>query len=189
MKAEERQSQIRSAARSVFLEEGYSGVTMGMIAKRAGLSRPALYQDFNSKKEIFLAATDDLLDEGWERVMERAAEASDLAAHLDAVLEGWIHWAHEIATRYDSGRELIHEGAKLTGGLLDAFYERLAGHLSSKFVEHKDEVRIPSESIPFERQAALFLSSARGMKKQAAGRRELRQQTADLIAMITLETP
>lgn len=44
------------AATDVFLRYGYARTTMGDIAERAGLSRPALYLVFPGKEEVFAAA-------------------------------------------------------------------------------------------------------------------------------------
>lgn len=51
----ERRAQILRAARSVFVEEGYRVARMADIAKRANLSKGAVYFYFPSKQELFLA--------------------------------------------------------------------------------------------------------------------------------------
>ena len=51
----ERRAQILRAARSVFIEEGFRVARVSDVAKRAGLSKGAVYFYFPSKKELFLA--------------------------------------------------------------------------------------------------------------------------------------
>ncbi len=51
----ERRAQILRAARSVFVEKGYLAARVQDIAKRAGLSKGAVYFYFSSKRELFLA--------------------------------------------------------------------------------------------------------------------------------------
>ncbi len=51
----ERRAQILRAARSVFIEEGFLVARVSDVAKRAGLSKGAVYFYFPSKKELFLA--------------------------------------------------------------------------------------------------------------------------------------
>ena len=51
--ASDKKSRILAAARDVFIRYGYKRVTMGDIAKAAGMSRPALYLVFQCKPEIF----------------------------------------------------------------------------------------------------------------------------------------
>jgi len=53
-------SEILAAARDVFAEIGYHGVTVDVIAQRAGRSGPAVYQYFENKEEIFRIFVDEL---------------------------------------------------------------------------------------------------------------------------------
>ena len=70
----ERRAQILRAARAIFIERGYLEARVEDIAKRAGLSKGAVYFYFTSKREVF----DALVDE------ELAVTASFLAeAELD----------------------------------------------------------------------------------------------------------
>lgn len=56
----ERERRILAAALEVFSRTGYSGATMDAVAAGAGLSKPTLYQYFQSKEALFSAM---LLDE------------------------------------------------------------------------------------------------------------------------------
>jgi AcrR family transcriptional regulator len=62
----ERERRILDAARKVFAETGYSGATMDGVAVEAGLSKPTLYQYFESKEALFeammLVERDHMLD-------------------------------------------------------------------------------------------------------------------------------
>jgi len=51
----ERRSQILRSARSVFIEKGYLAARVEDVARRAGLSKGAVYFYFSSKRELFLA--------------------------------------------------------------------------------------------------------------------------------------
>lgn len=52
-------------AREVFAEDGFHGAGMEQIAVRAGVTKPVLYQHFESKKELYLG----LLDEDMARLL------------------------------------------------------------------------------------------------------------------------
>jgi len=58
----ERKVQTRSdlvkSARQVFLERGFHGASLDEIAEAAGYSKGAVYSNFNSKDELFLAVFD-----------------------------------------------------------------------------------------------------------------------------------
>jgi len=51
----ERRSQILRAARAVFIQKGYLAARVEDVAKRAGLSKGAVYFYFSSKRELFLS--------------------------------------------------------------------------------------------------------------------------------------
>ena len=51
----ERERRVLQAALKVFSETGYSGATMDAVAIEAGLSKPTLYQYFESKEALFSA--------------------------------------------------------------------------------------------------------------------------------------
>ena len=51
---EGRRAEILDAALAVFSEKGYDGGTMRDIARRVGVTEPALYRHFAGKEELFL---------------------------------------------------------------------------------------------------------------------------------------
>lgn len=61
MDREERRKQILESALSLFIEKGYNGATTMDIAKRANISEVTLFRYFDSKKQIFLEATEPIL--------------------------------------------------------------------------------------------------------------------------------
>src|SRR3954470_15108932 len=51
----EREQQIRTEAIGEFAARGYAGASMVDIARRAGISKPLIYQYFGSKDGLYLA--------------------------------------------------------------------------------------------------------------------------------------
>ncbi len=64
--AEARRAQLLEVARDVFASDGYHGAAMEQIALKAGVTKPVLYQHFESKKELYLG----LLGEDMARLLE-----------------------------------------------------------------------------------------------------------------------
>ena len=62
--------QILSTAKSLFIRQGYPGLSMREIAEALGVSKPALYYHFKDKEELFLATLEDYLDE-MEALLDR----------------------------------------------------------------------------------------------------------------------
>lgn len=61
----ENEKRILDAALKVFSQSGYSGASMDEVANKSGLSKPTLYQYFDSKEQLFakmmLQKRDDML--------------------------------------------------------------------------------------------------------------------------------
>jgi AcrR family transcriptional regulator len=69
--AAKRRRQIIESARGVFASQSFAKVGTADLAKAAGISEPALYRHFSSKKELFVAtirATGPRLLEVWEEI-------------------------------------------------------------------------------------------------------------------------
>ena len=67
----QRRAQLLDAASEVFTTRGYHAAAMDDIADAAGVSKPVLYQHFESKLDLYLA----LLDSSCERLADVVADA------------------------------------------------------------------------------------------------------------------
>lgn len=80
---------IVRAAFTLFLEKGYHGTTMGEIAKSLGVTKPALYQYFPGKEDLFAAVAEQARDE-FKGTLERSYAGRSIhdgsAALFDALL-------------------------------------------------------------------------------------------------------
>jgi AcrR family transcriptional regulator len=70
MRAPERRRQLLDVARKVFGSRGYHTVTMDSVAREAGVTKPILYDHFESKRELYLA----LLEADLANLQKRLAE-------------------------------------------------------------------------------------------------------------------
>jgi len=71
MRGPERRAQLLSVARRVFGRSGFHSVSMDEVAKEAGVTKPILYDHFNSKEELYIA----LLDADASSLEERVRSA------------------------------------------------------------------------------------------------------------------
>ncbi|WP_328715281.1 TetR/AcrR family transcriptional regulator [Nocardia salmonicida] len=58
-----RRSQLLDIARDAFVAKGYHGVTMALLARRANVTKPVLYDYFSSKLDLYLAVVQCMLDD------------------------------------------------------------------------------------------------------------------------------
>src|SRR5579884_68853 len=91
----ETRERLLEAAARVFRRNGYERASVGRIADEAGYTHGAVYSNFESKEDLFLA-----LYERWvaARVSEIESEwnvQAGLAERARAVIEDWIRWLNE----------------------------------------------------------------------------------------------
>jgi len=81
-------SELLDAARRVFVERGYHGASLDLVAGEAGFSKGAVYSAFGSKGRMFLAVYEREVQARWSRI-----EAEVAAAGAGADIPG--HGAHD----------------------------------------------------------------------------------------------
>ena len=82
-----RRAAIHAAAIARFSAHGYAATSMAQIAAAAGISRPALYQYFDNKDDVFASAFVALFDAHVDRALEAFGQPVSLSARLDLLLQ------------------------------------------------------------------------------------------------------
>ncbi|MGV9670094.1 MULTISPECIES: TetR/AcrR family transcriptional regulator [unclassified Gordonia (in: high G+C Gram-positive bacteria)] len=97
-----------SAGRELFGREGYAGVGTQAIVERAGVTRGALYHQFDDKRGLFTAVFDELEQDVARFCVDATAELvdADPVAALKAGIRAFL--------------EFFHDPAAQTIGLVDA---------------------------------------------------------------------
>ena len=86
-KRERTRSELVRAARKVFGERGYHEATLDEVVAESGLSKGALYYNFQSKADLFLALLDERISERIGALESLAGQAPDGADAGGARLE------------------------------------------------------------------------------------------------------
>lgn len=86
---------ILAAARKVFAEKGFSAATVDQIADAAGLAKGTLYLYFPSKRDIYLAAFREGIEELAAASREAMAARSTLADKLRAYIGTRLRYVEE----------------------------------------------------------------------------------------------
>ncbi|MBN1365695.1 MAG: TetR/AcrR family transcriptional regulator [Syntrophaceae bacterium] len=90
-----RKDNIIDSALQVFAEKGYADATMTDIAKKAGVSTPALYEYFKTKEDLLFAIPEKFMEEPI-RIMEYVAPyLRGAEAKIRSIVQGYL-------TIYDS---------------------------------------------------------------------------------------
>ena len=123
--ADEKRSVIHAAAIDRFSENGFTGTSMADIADAAGMSRPALYQYFRNKEDIFASAFVHLFEVQVERALAALNEPGTTAEQLDAFLqrsEGDL-WERMSASAHSD--EILHVKSAEVVAAIEAVVARL----------------------------------------------------------------
>ncbi len=91
--AQHQRARIIAALAEETVEKGYRAVTVADIVRRAGIARNTFYENFSSKEDCFLAASEFAVKEALRRVVVDAASQVDFwPARVNAGLAAFLHY-------------------------------------------------------------------------------------------------
>lgn len=94
-----KQRRIMDALAELTAEKGYEATKISDIVRRAGVARKTLYDNFEGKEEVFLAAFDAARDEVLSQVRESGEEAGeDWWDRIEAGLAAFLGYVAEQPT-------------------------------------------------------------------------------------------
>lgn len=97
-KGEETRSAVLGHAIALASELGLEGVTIGLLADRAGMSKSGLFAHFKSKEALQLAILDEALSRFVTRVVLPALKKPRGEPRVRALFERWLDWASSAST-------------------------------------------------------------------------------------------
>ena len=92
---EQRVDQIRRAAIPVFASQGFKRTSMADIAEAAGVSRPALYQYFDNRADLFREALQIILVEATDAALAALGGDGVVAERIDGYLQRLVADGYE----------------------------------------------------------------------------------------------
>jgi AcrR family transcriptional regulator len=114
--AASQRSRLTRAFTELLAEGGYTAVTIGELAKRAGVSRGAFYEQFASKEECLLAAYEAFATGLLTAMTEGVSEDSTWDEFISLTLDGYLGTlerdpvaARAFIVEMDAGGELARE--------------------------------------------------------------------------------
>jgi AcrR family transcriptional regulator len=93
--AAHKQRRIMDALAELCAEQGYEATKISDVVRRARVARKTLYDNFEGKEEVFLAAFDAARDEAMARVEESCAAAAGWQAGVEAGLGAFLGYVAE----------------------------------------------------------------------------------------------
>jgi AcrR family transcriptional regulator len=104
-----RRQQLLTAAREVFVAQGYHAAAMDDIAERAGVSKPVLYQHFPGKLELYLALVDTYSDSLVAKMREAMAATPDNKLRVHNAISAYFDFVDPSGAEDEGAYRLILE--------------------------------------------------------------------------------
>ncbi len=105
--AHDRRATIHTAAIAVFAENGFGATSMARIADRAGMSRPALYQYFDNKEDIFRSTLDNAFSTALKAAVAELNQPGPTVEQIDGFLQRYHGDLKELVLSTPFGDELL----------------------------------------------------------------------------------
>jgi AcrR family transcriptional regulator len=123
-KREQRIESILRAAIPVFAAQGFRNTSMADLAAAAGVSRPALYQYFDDRADLFRAAFDAVLRESADAALAALEADGGAIERLDGYLQRAHADGYEALSSTPFGEELMEASYEFAADVAAAAAER-----------------------------------------------------------------
>lgn len=176
-----RRNSILEAAFHCFANYGFKRVSMDDIAGAAGLSRPALYNHFRNKTEIFRACFSALGTQVASEACEASSRADSLVDALDSLLITAFVKPHRDLSQMPHGAELIGMKTDFAADLMEEWFagvERQAALLIERWTGARAQPAFEPDRV-----ARLLVDAVEGIKARAPS---IDQAEADMKTMVRL---
>jgi AcrR family transcriptional regulator len=131
---------IMDAIAELTAEQGYEATKIGDIVRRAGVARKTLYDNFEGKEEVFLAAFDAAVEEIVRRIEEVcAALDGDWEERVEAGLGAFLSY---VAEEPAQARMCMIEAMSATPAATQRYEDAVQGfvELTGRQVPHSDRL-------------------------------------------------
>ena len=121
---DDKKQHILNAALRVVTDYGFKRTSMEDIAREAGVSRPAIYQWFRNKDDVFLSCLDMVIEQAFSLAETKSAEQTSPKAKVAAYLKAYMGFYHSLLIAGRHGQELLDLNNRLGAQKSTAAMER-----------------------------------------------------------------
>lgn len=145
----QRRAQLLELATRVFTEKGFQSTSMDDIAAAAGVTKPVLYQHFDSKEKLYVEVLDIIATSMIDEVRTIGEGRGDTNTRVRAGLHRFYEFvALDNSLRLFTGHELISEAVRQkVGSVLDRMAIELAGVLTATRHVGAEESRVLGRGV------------------------------------------
>jgi AcrR family transcriptional regulator len=177
-----KEEQVLSAARSVFMRYGFKRATMSDLAEAAQMSRPALYLIFSSKEEVFRALVTRIFTELLREAREEVSKKEGVADQLTCAFEVWCVGPFEMIQVSPDARDILESGYEFATEItVRAFadFETIVSGILRPLVSSQAAPPLSAEQL-----AHILTTAVQGFKESASSAVQLRQLIKGLITIV-----
>jgi len=141
---EEVKEKIVSAAFTLFIEKGYHGTTMGAIAESLGVTKPALYQYFPGKEDLFAAVAEQARQE-LKGTLERSYTGRNIRDGNAALFDALLRYVPQFNSMYSEMLLLAARNERLRRVLMQDRFEDI--RVIERFIAYQQEVGFVAKEL------------------------------------------
>jgi AcrR family transcriptional regulator len=93
--AQARREQILEVAIEVFARNGFHSTSMNDVADAAGVTKPVLYQHFDSKQDLYMALLGEVGNRMITSITKAAADVTNGREQTEVGFRAYFHWVAE----------------------------------------------------------------------------------------------
>jgi len=90
-----RREQLLNVALEVFAHQGFHGTAMNDVAEAAGVTKPVLYQHFQSKRQLYLALLDEVGQRLRQTIEKAGSDTGGPRAQVEAGFRAYFRWVRD----------------------------------------------------------------------------------------------
>jgi len=125
-----RREQLLNVALEVFARQGFHGTAMNDVAEAAGVTKPVLYQHFQSKRQLYLALLDEVGQRLRQTIEKAGADSGGPRAQVEAGFGAYFRWVKDdrdsFLLLFGSGARRDEEFAEAVRGFEVAIADTIA---------------------------------------------------------------
>jgi AcrR family transcriptional regulator len=171
-----KKERVVAGATDVFLRYGFARTTMGDIAERVGISRPALYLVFASKEEVFAAVIHRLNDDQLAGIRAALPSLPTLHAKVLFACETWGAHGVDLITAHPDAKDLFD--------LTFAPVQEIYLEFQTLLAELLDVPAASAAGVKPAHLARLLTYAMRGFKETASNGRDMRRLIALQVSLL-----
>jgi AcrR family transcriptional regulator len=176
----ENRERLLAAGRAAFLAHGYHGVSLEQVSRAAGLTKGAVYSQFENKAELFLAVLEQGIEQRLAILREHSGSLQEVG---DAFVRGWERSFSDSDGWFPAAIEFRIHAARdpALNERYRRLHERLVDGVASKIGELRPEIRQPR------RLARIVLAFGSGLALERASGAPVGKQALDTVFRALLQ--